>query len=291
MKLELPPTIARLKKTQRNTKLTRVISKNLEYFPEYFTDKFMGDYTTKVVAYFRSRKIKVSRSDFLFPRNRNLVYNWAKKIDDRVSKDFPFPIDVLEDKNIYRNVSFWISVLDTLFVSADSDKIHMYTQTMNGIFLYVASGRYGADFRSKELDNLNLILLNKKIISKLKKVDYRNIFGVYVIMLYEYAHKRKLRRSEKYYKYVGYIFIDGVPAFRKDMIQHSGFFRAMLIEFEKYYFKMLEYFNLEDDLDYPGMLLYLSKYPVDVSGDTVFSGYSVDNISHFIESFADYILG
>jgi len=288
--IKLPPTIRSRNATQKKN-LANSIGEEEESFASAFARKFLPKYTERVMAYFTKQNIPVKPSDFNSSRNQSAVYNWGKKINSATAEDNLFPMTTEDDKRIYKNVDFWIGALDTLFTN-DASTVSLYTQTANGLFKYVTNGRYGSDFRLLQSSKLGSVI-TPNMIWALKNVDYRNIFSVYILALYEYATSTKLRRSEEYYKYLGFIEAESnsVPIFRKELIQNSSFFRSMLIEFKKYYENVIKYLNLEDEIDYPALLIYLGNFPSDVTSETIFAGFDKNNIPHFIETFVGYTVG
>lgn len=256
-------------------------------FATSFSNDFMQMYSETLYIYFRKQGILVQKAEFRTQKNRSLVYNWAKKMLN--TKEFPFPIDSEKDIGKYRQIEFWKSVLMTLLKVGSSEAIGMYTQTTNGIFKYVESGKFYAHLRLSALSDSDS-KLSKTILKDLTSVDYLKILAVFTVILYERANNTVVRRSSEFYRYSGFIDYKQFPIFKKYLVENSPNFRSVLVEFSEFYYSLIKYFKLDDYMQYEDLLDFIAELLVNPNAKKVLNGYDSKQIEHFITNMASLVM-
>ena len=296
----LPPSKNKIKSIQtqnkRNKKLVDKLGLKLSGTIAYtnakvaFKKEFMTMYFEIMTDYYKKKKLKYSKAQIYNPKTKSILDRWYDRMMNPVN--FPFAVDELSDRELYLNPSFWKSALVTLTQSNSVEVVLQYTQTVNGLFLYVQNGKYNTDILRKQIHDSDRTLTVREI-QKLKPKDFKYLFGVYCIQLYEQVKRVRLRRSKVFYKYSGFLEVyDRYPIFKKEMVATSPTFRAALIEFYPYYKNLIKYLSIDDYMQYNELLDYISRYPVDLEyEDAIFTMYKAEQIEDFVNYLVKLILG
>ena len=169
-----------------------------------FTEGFMHHYVTAMVKYFNAKtKEAVYKSHFDLKKNRQLVREWFEKMKETDPAEFPFPIEEIADRSKYMEVPFWRSVINTLIGIDEFKVICTYTQTTQGIFMYVQNGRYFSDLRKQRQINTECVV-SAHTVTRLKVQDFRNIIGVFCALAYELSVGKEFKKTKNFYKYAGF---------------------------------------------------------------------------------------
>jgi len=253
-----------------------------------FVNPFMDMYSTVLTEYFRNNNCQVYKVHFLTPKNKTIVRTWFIRMKSK--KSFPFTIESEQDKEIYLTVDFWKSVLNTLLHANSFETVGFYTQTTNGLFLYVQKGKYFVDIRKQGFRDSDRDL-DIKVIRNLSETDMRGIVAVFILKLMEVVTNRNFKKGKLYYKYSGFIdSFETYPVFKKKLVTMSPEFRVILIDFAPYYFSLVNYFKIPDFMQYNELLDFIADSTVDVSfKHTLLRGVEPSEVEVLINKFLDFL--